>query len=564
MSGGLSMCHRAMRAALVVVAAVLATSGYSARIANADPAEAKKIFTTRCMACHTFGKGAKVGPDLKGVTARRPRDWLVKFIRSSQAMIDSGDQVAVALFTEFKQLRMPDWTDLSEAQIGNILDWLGANGPEQVEPDERLAESATPEEIAAGRELFHGDRRLVAGGNACASCHSIRDEHGWAGGTLASDLTVRFSDFQDGALTMFLKHPCIQRVPESDSRTFLATVESFAIKAYLRHTALRSQQATPHGAAVAKSVDDTGQPGASPVAGATAPPTTPSGAARVRWEPKTAGLATRGVRGQLRAELLFFAFPYAALLVLLIGVAIRFAIARQKPSDIGPAASGAWELLSGNTIWKIGIGATFVLHLLGLVIPRALVAWNGVPARLYLLEASGFALGALALYGWVMIMRRHVGRVTSSPRAAFIEITDCIGLSLLGMAIVSGLVMAALYRWGTSWSAGTLSPYIASLFAGSPRTELIENMPFLVRLHVLAAFAVVAVIPFTSAAAIAVALLDRLVALAVRPINATARAGQRAAARLSPARWLWPEEDVIEPRPANPKLAPSSNAHKPS
>ena len=30
-------------------------------------------FTTRCTACHTFGKGVKVGPDLKGVTERRQR-----------------------------------------------------------------------------------------------------------------------------------------------------------------------------------------------------------------------------------------------------------------------------------------------------------------------------------------------------------------------------------------------------------------------------------------------------------------------------------------------------------
>jgi protein SCO1/2 len=46
--------------------------------------DAKKVFNQRCTACHTFGKGVKVGPDLKGVTARRQRPWLLKFVRSSQ------------------------------------------------------------------------------------------------------------------------------------------------------------------------------------------------------------------------------------------------------------------------------------------------------------------------------------------------------------------------------------------------------------------------------------------------------------------------------------------------
>jgi cytochrome c2 len=114
---------------LVLVCAVL--SAFLVRVADADPAEARKIFTQRCMACHTYGKGVKVGPDLKGVTERRERAWLHKFIRSSQTVIASGDATAVALFQQFKQQQMPDWTDLSKEQIDSILDWLAVGGPEQ-------------------------------------------------------------------------------------------------------------------------------------------------------------------------------------------------------------------------------------------------------------------------------------------------------------------------------------------------------------------------------------------------------------------------------------------------
>jgi nitrate reductase gamma subunit len=143
-------------------------------------------------------------------------------------------------------------------------------------------------------------------------------------------------------------------------------------------------------------------------------------------------------------------------------------------------------------------------------------------------------------------MRQHISRTTTSARATLSEIADCIFLSLLCTAIVSGLVTAIAYRWGSSWAASTLTPYVTSLARGTPQMPLIVEMPFLVRLHVASWFAVIALVPFTSAAMIVVALLDRGVMWINRPIHAIARGGRRAMARLSPARWLWPEEDALD------------------
>src|SRR5262245_19781267 len=86
-------------------------------------AEAAATFNGRCTACHTYGKGIKVGPDLKGVNERRKREWLLKFIHASSNVIKSGDPTATTLFAQFKQQRMPDWTDLSDKQINDILDY---------------------------------------------------------------------------------------------------------------------------------------------------------------------------------------------------------------------------------------------------------------------------------------------------------------------------------------------------------------------------------------------------------------------------------------------------------
>jgi cytochrome c2 len=207
-------------------------------VAPAHATDAKKVFNQRCTACHTFGRGVKVGPDLKGVTARRQRPWLIKFIRGSQGVIKSGDPIASDLFKKFKQQRMPDWSDLSPEDVNTILDWFAANGPEQKEPDERDAELATASDVARARGLFDGTVALASGGLACASCHSVREGSDRHGGTLGPELTVSYLKYRDRALTLYLKHPCTPREPELSAARYLTPEEAFALKGYLRQLAL--------------------------------------------------------------------------------------------------------------------------------------------------------------------------------------------------------------------------------------------------------------------------------------------------------------------------------------
>ncbi|HXU80055.1 MAG TPA: cytochrome c [Polyangia bacterium] len=219
---------------------LFAVASFATSANAADSGEAKKLFNQRCTACHTFGKGVKVGPDLKGVTERRPRRWLLSFIRGSQRMIQSGDVVAVELFRQFKQERMPDWSDLTPEQVTGLLEWFAASGPEQREPDERDAALATAAEVEQGRRLFHGGLPQASRGVACAACHSIRDGASSSAAGLAPDLTRAYLAYRDRALTLFLKSACFPRAPLDSSEVLTAT-ESFLIKAYLRHTAMAHQ-----------------------------------------------------------------------------------------------------------------------------------------------------------------------------------------------------------------------------------------------------------------------------------------------------------------------------------
>ncbi len=204
--------------------------------------EAAATFNKRCTACHTYGKGIKVGPDLKGVTERRKRDWLIKFIHASSVVIKSGDRTATDLFAQFKQQRMPDWTDLSEKQINDILDYVAIGGPDIKPADERSAELGTPADAENGRDLFSGRKGLKYGGQACAACHSVQGAV-W-GGSLGPDLSKTYFKYQDRALTEFLRHPCFQWSAGTPETHYLTAKESFSLKVFLRQAALQQRAKT--------------------------------------------------------------------------------------------------------------------------------------------------------------------------------------------------------------------------------------------------------------------------------------------------------------------------------
>jgi cytochrome c2 len=72
---------------------------------SAQPGQA--LFKKMCAPCHTIGVGDRVGPDLRGVTARRERAWLSDFIQNPARLRALHDPVAMALAETFPAVRMP-------------------------------------------------------------------------------------------------------------------------------------------------------------------------------------------------------------------------------------------------------------------------------------------------------------------------------------------------------------------------------------------------------------------------------------------------------------------------
>ncbi len=221
----------------------------------AAPAQAsgETDFNTYCGACHSIGQGRRVGPDLAGIHDRRSQDWLEKFVKSSQAMIKSGDAEAVALAAEYSNLVMPDAV-ISAAQIKAVLSYIrdSASPAAAVVPGtvESLAGAApaaaepspaaevvppSPADIETGQALFEGSQRFENGGAACNSCHHVRNDAVMGGGILAAELTTVFSRMGTPGLRAILgaaPFPVMQAAYENH---VLTEAEVGALVAFLQY-----------------------------------------------------------------------------------------------------------------------------------------------------------------------------------------------------------------------------------------------------------------------------------------------------------------------------------------
>lgn len=181
---------------IVVPWLLLALGGLppGASLARADTGA--ELFAQRCAACHSLGGGRRLGPDLAGVTERRDEVWLQGFIRSPQALAQSGDPTAQALLAEYAPVVMPDQA-LDEAQLRAVLARLrggAAPPPPPAAPPETVPEPAPDEaSIRRGLDLFEGRVRLTNGGPPCNACHHVQNDAVIGGGVLARDLTAVFS-----------------------------------------------------------------------------------------------------------------------------------------------------------------------------------------------------------------------------------------------------------------------------------------------------------------------------------------------------------------------------------
>ena len=224
---------------------------------------------------------------------------------------------------------------------------------------------------------------------------------------------------------------------------------------------------------------------------------------------------------------LFIALPYVALTVFLIGTIYRYKGTKFKFSSLSSQFLEGKKLFWGSVPFHYGIMVLFFGHLIAFLLPDVILSWNSSPLRLMILEVSAFIFGLSALVGiFNLLLRRN-----SDPR---IEIAttkmDLLIELILLIQIFFGLWVAYEYRWGSSWFASVMSPYLISIFTLNPQIDAISSMPWVIKIHVSLAYTILLLIPFT-----------RLVHLLVFPLNYLWRPYQKVI-------WYWNRKKIRDPK----------------
>ncbi|MBV6426388.1 MAG: hypothetical protein KIPDCIKN_00900 [Haliscomenobacter sp.] len=207
-------------------------TGFS--LTGQDMAAAAKLFSEKCGICHTIGQGKLIGPDLSGVQERRSEEWLLRFIRSSQAMINSGDPDAVALFAEFNKVVMPD-PMISDGEIKSILQHIAQNPGSGAAPAayESILTGVTAEEVERGKKLFDGRIGFANGGPTCVACHNGISGTYFNQRSYAKDLGASFVTLGEQGVRTIIENPPFPVMKEAFDQKPLTQEETRLLLAYL-------------------------------------------------------------------------------------------------------------------------------------------------------------------------------------------------------------------------------------------------------------------------------------------------------------------------------------------
>lgn len=191
---------------------------------------------------------------------------------------------------------------------------------------------------------------------------------------------------------------------------------------------------------------------------------------------------------------LFIVLPYVAIFTFLLVTIQRYRANAFTYSSLSSQFLENRLHFWGSVPFHYGLLTVLAGHLVAFLVPSQILLWNSHPLRLTILEVSAFTCGILTLVGLVNIILRRIqdakSRLVMSP-------ADVVVLVLLIFQICTGLYVAFFHRWGSTWFATSLSPYLWSIVKLNPDISYVIAMPLMVKLHIISAFTMIFLFPYT-------------------------------------------------------------------
>ncbi len=196
--------------------------------------------------------------------------------------------------------------------------------------------------------------------------------------------------------------------------------------------------------------------------------------------------------------LLYLVLPYVAIASFVLGHIWRY---RHDQYTITTRSTQLLErrwLRPGNILFHVGL--LFVLggHFVGILIPATVTESLGVSKSAYHVMAvtAGMVFGTILVVGFVILLARRI--FIPEVRRTTTRL-DWVTEGLLAVVIGGGVWMTLAVNvigGGYDYRA-TIAPWFRSIFMLAPEVALVAAAPLLYQLHVIAAWLLILVWPYT-------------------------------------------------------------------
>ena len=191
-------------------------------------------------------------------------------------------------------------------------------------------------------------------------------------------------------------------------------------------------------------------------------------------------------------------FPYMMIAVTIIGHIFRFNTDQINWSAKSSEFLEKKNLRWGSILFHYGVIFVFFGHVLGLLVPKAFLRQIGLSDELYHFTAVYFGgtAGLVAIIGLILLLLRRYGNQRISKTSNF---ADKFVIILLFLVVAFGIYNTIFHNLlvGNFDYRSTISPWFRSLFIFAPNPELMSNVPLTYKIHIILAFAIFGIWPFT-------------------------------------------------------------------
>lgn len=191
---------------------------------------------------------------------------------------------------------------------------------------------------------------------------------------------------------------------------------------------------------------------------------------------------------------LFVGLPYLAIVTAVVATVWRWRNGRYSMTARSSQFLEDRSLLWGAAPWHIGIILVLAGHGAAFLFPTVWSALLTVPGAVLVVESVGVGASVLALVGLCLLIAR---RITNSRVQAVTTTSDLVVVALLVVQLLLGLMSALHFRHGSVWATGTVVPYFWGLFTLQPDMTYVTGFPMLFKLHVVGAWILLLLLPFT-------------------------------------------------------------------